>query len=106
MQFTDYSDATRATRLMKDYSYIDHPNLPYFVLGLVGEAGEVAEEIKKLIRDGEGTLTPERRERIALEMGDVLWYLVQIGDEIGYPLDTIAEMNIKKIHVRWDDRLK
>ena len=105
MDFAEYAAEARSTRLLEDYSRIDHPNLPYLVIGLTEEAGEVAGEIKKLIRDGGGVLTPERADRIVLELSDVLWYLSQISEEIGCPLEEIARRGVEKIHARWDGRI-
>lgn len=69
----------------------------YLALGLNGEAGEVAEKIKKGIRDGwrEGW-----RDAVALELGDVLWYLTMLAQEINYPLDEIARLNYEKLASR------
>src|SRR3989344_3816453 len=72
-------------------------NLPYAVLGLCGEAGEVAEKLKKLIRDHDGKLDDEYREKMAKELSDVLWYVSTTARELGYSLDEIGEMNIEKL---------
>lgn len=75
-------------------------NYSYPALGLVGEAGEVAEKIKKIIRDQDGELTDMNREEIAKELGDVLWYIAILSDEMGVTLDKVAEMNIYKLTSR------
>jgi NTP pyrophosphatase (non-canonical NTP hydrolase) len=72
-------------------------NLVYPALGLCGEAGEVAEKIKKALRDDGGTLTPERRAALAAELGDVLWYLAQLSTEAGLDLAELAEANLAKL---------
>ena len=64
-------------------------------LGLVGEAGEVAEKVKKQVRDG-----VFNRHEVAKELGDVLWYLANLSNDIGYNLDEIADMNIEKLTSR------
>lgn len=69
--------------------------LAYCALGLTGEAGEYAEKIKKKLRDG--TFIPEDA---AKELGDVLWYLTRSANELGYNLQEVAEMNIKKLSNR------
>ena len=69
--------------------------LTYVALGLNGEAGEFAEKIKKLIRDGVFV-----REDAAKELGDVLWYLSRAAEAIGYSLSDIAQMNIDKLSSR------
>ena len=71
--------------------------LTYPVLGLTGEAGEVAEHAKKAIRDDGGELTPERRAAMGKELGDVLWYLAQVATELDLDLDEIAQGNLEKL---------
>lgn len=75
-------------------------NYSYPALGLTGEAGEVSDKIKKVIRDNDGVLTDEIKKEIAKELGDVLWYLAIMAEEIGFTLNTIAEMNLKKLNDR------
>jgi NTP pyrophosphatase (non-canonical NTP hydrolase) len=79
-------------------------NIVYPALGLAGEAGEVADKVKKLWRNRGVTagcdLTDEEREKLALELGDALWYVVALAKEIGYDLDTIAIKNIAKLQDR------
>lgn len=69
----------------------------YPTLGLCGEAGEVAEKVKKQVRDG-----VFNRHEVAKELGDVLWYLTNTCNDIGYNLEEIAAMNIKKLQSRKD----
>lgn len=75
-------------------------NLEYPTLGLVGEAGEVANIVKKIQRDLNGNLTDEVREKLKDELGDVLWYVSACADELGLSLKEIAEHNIKKLSKR------
>ncbi len=75
-------------------------NFIYPTLGLVGEAGEVAEKAKKIIRDGDGVLTDSDREKIALELSDVCWYVAVLAHEIDYSLDEIFDMNLFKLASR------
>jgi NTP pyrophosphatase (non-canonical NTP hydrolase) len=72
----------------------------YPTLGIVGEAGEVAEQVKKLIRDDGGKLTEDRRKGIVLELGDVLWYMASLCVELGIDFDDVATINIEKIRDR------
>lgn len=67
--------------------------LLYCVLGLNGEAGEVAEKVKKDLRGDK----PDEPLDIGDELGDVLWYLVRTCDELGYSLDAIARRNVRKL---------
>jgi NTP pyrophosphatase (non-canonical NTP hydrolase) len=71
--------------------------LAYPALGLAGEAGEVAEHAKKAIRDDGGAVLPERREALAKELGDVLWYVAQLASELELDLDEIAADNLEKL---------
>jgi NTP pyrophosphatase (non-canonical NTP hydrolase) len=75
-------------------------NLVYPVLGLTGEAGEVAEKVKKVIRDEDGILTDSSRDAIALELSDVVWYVAVLAHELDYTLDEIFEMNLNKLSSR------
>ena len=71
--------------------------LTYHTLGLTNEAGEVAGKIKKIFRDNNGELSPEKKHEIAHELGDVQWYLARLAADIGYTLESIAAMNIDKL---------
>lgn len=75
-------------------------NIVYPALGMAGEAGEVADKVKKVIRDNNADFTSKKCEEIALEIGDVMWYCAVLADRIGYRLDTIAGMNNRKLHSR------
>ena len=70
----------------------------YPALGLAGEAGEVADKVKKIIRDNK-SLVNEKQE-LAKELGDVLWYINALARDIGYSLEVIAEMNLEKLESR------
>lgn len=72
----------------------------YPVLGLEGEAGEVADKFKKIIRDKGGMLTNEDEKEILKEMGDVLWYLAETAGALGVSLSKVAEININKLTSR------
>jgi len=72
----------------------------YPALGMAGEAGEVADKVKKLFRDHSGELTEDIRLELAKEIGDVLWYVANFAHELGYSLDQIAGINIDKLRKR------
>lgn len=74
--------------------------IPYCIMGLAGETGEVAETVKKLYRDDKGILTDERKAKLVKEMGDVCWYLAALCTEIGVDLGDVARANLDKLHSR------
>jgi NTP pyrophosphatase (non-canonical NTP hydrolase) len=74
--------------------------LAYAALGLTGEAGEVANKVKKILRDDSGALTDEKAEQIASELGDVLWYAAAVAEEIDYDLAEIAAGVVRKLRDR------
>lgn len=69
-------------------------------MGLAGEAGEIAEKIKKVLRDDNGLITNEKKQEIKKELGDVLWYVSQIATELGLSLEESASFNIEKLTSR------
>lgn len=75
---------------------VDHP-IVYPTLGLTNEAGEVAGKVKKIFRDRGGVITGPDREALALELGDVLWYLSELCTRLGIPLEEVAAKNIAKL---------
>jgi NTP pyrophosphatase (non-canonical NTP hydrolase) len=72
-------------------------NLEYPTLGLAGEAGEVANIVKKIQRDHDGILNDEIRAKLMDELGDVLWYISACADELGISLSEIAAYNVNKL---------
>jgi len=96
MDFEEYQKISRKTAIYPDKDN----NFVYVTLGLIGEAGEVAEKIKKVLRDNNGILDEERKQALKKELGDVLWYLAQLSTELGLSLDDIACFNIEKLSLR------
>jgi NTP pyrophosphatase (non-canonical NTP hydrolase) len=96
MNFEDYqSEASQTALYPRRLS-----NLEYPTLGLTGEAGEVANIVKKIQRDHGGVINDEIREKLKDELGDVLWYISACADELGITLDQIAEYNVQKLAKR------
>lgn len=77
-------------------------NIYYTTLGLVGEAGEVAEKVKKIMRDNDGVISDQIKENLLKELGDVLWYVAATCDELGISMDAVAQTNITKLFSRRD----
>ena len=69
----------------------------HLVLGLVGEAGEIAEKVKKLVRDHESDLARLDHDDMAAELGDVLWYTAVLANFLGLSLDDVARRNLDKL---------
>lgn len=93
MNFSEYQKRANATAI-----YDSKFSILYPTLGLAGEAGEVAEKVKKIIRDNKSII--DEKENVAKELGDVLWYVAAVARDIGYSLEAIAEMNIEKLESR------
>lgn len=102
MTFEDYQKQARTTELMvrKDKGSANDPAFVAKILGLVGEAGEVAEKFKKIVRDKEGVISEEDRTEIQKELGDVLWYVSAVSDYLDLTLEEVASMNLKKLFDR------
>lgn len=99
MAYSDFDDYQK--KCLKTAVYPDiGKNFVYPTLGLTGEAGEVAEKIKKVIRDDSGIITNGKKEEIKKEMGDVMWYLAQLATELDLNLSDIAKNNISKLKSR------
>lgn len=92
MDLNTYQQKAKATAI-----YPETIGLQYTILGLAGEAGEVANLYKKVLRDDEGILTQEKRASLIDELGDVLWYLAMISEELDEDLETIAKYNLQKL---------
>lgn len=100
IDFVDYEVATRNTAIYPESGTGSYNALVYVALGLTNEAGEVAGKLKKVWRDDGGILTDEKRDAIAAELGDVLWYLARAADELGIGFDVVAKDNLAKLSDR------
>jgi NTP pyrophosphatase (non-canonical NTP hydrolase) len=96
MKFEEYQGEAKQTALYPNRL----KNLEYPTLGLAGEAGEVANIVKKIQRDHGGVINEEIRAKLKDELGDVLWYISACADELGLTLQEIAEYNVEKLAAR------
>jgi NTP pyrophosphatase (non-canonical NTP hydrolase) len=96
VDFKEYQEKASSTALYEGFDQIG--GLTYCTLGLTGEAGEFANKVKKILRKDK-PLT-EVRQELAEELGDVTWYLAELASNLGYTLEEIAEMNIRKLASR------
>lgn len=96
MDFDEYQIKARKTALYPNAGN----NFVYPTLGLCGETGEVAEKIKKIIRDKNFVIDQETQELLEKELGDVLWYLANICSKLKVSMDDVAKKNIEKLASR------
>lgn len=94
MNFDEYQMETSKTAV-----YPKDDALAYLTLGLNGEAGEVAEEVKKSIRSGHWNEDTE--DRILKELGDTIWYAAQLCEVLGFSFQEVAETNLQKLRKRY-----
>lgn len=71
-----------------------------YALGLTGEAGEVADKLKKQYRDNDGTITTEAKTELVKELGDVMWYVTRLAASLGFSLCEVASINVEKLRSR------
>jgi NTP pyrophosphatase (non-canonical NTP hydrolase) len=74
-----------------------HDELFHLVLGLTGEAGEIAEKFKKLVRDKDSDVKQLDLDDMSKELGDVLWYVAVLADFLGLSLEDIGRDNLAKL---------
>lgn len=96
MTFREYQLKAKETAKFPDKDLV----FVYTALGLAGEAGEVAEKIKKIWRDKNKQINDTDRTEIKKEMGDVLWYMSQLAEDLGIDFDDVAQTNIDKTQSR------
>lgn len=94
MSLDEYQQAALETAV-----YPEEYRIIYPTLGMTGEAGEVADKVKKVIREY-GSFTAERKCEIVKEIGDVMWYCATLANDLGYSLEEVGIMNIEKLKSR------
>ena len=96
MNFDEYQQRAMTTAMYPDIGQ----NPFYPALGLGGEVGEVLNNIKKIQRDHAGLITSEIQHKLVGELGDVLWYLAVLSEELGLSFQGIAAVNLEKLASR------
>ena len=99
LSLNDYQRRAHATAIYtRDRTY---KGLVYCSLKLCGEAGELAEQLGKAMRD-DGRITLDRHQKMQKELGDVLWYVAAVATELGVTLDDIGHQNLAKLRDRME----
>ena len=101
MEFDDYQKKAKKYDQFENTSDPKEAGLMEKVLGLPGEAGEVADKFKKILRDKDGKIGVEEKEEIKKELGDVLWYVAAVARNLGLPLSEVAKGNLEKLESRY-----
>lgn len=98
MNLNDYQQLALRTAAPKDKKN----ELFHLLLGLCGEAGEIAEKTKKIVRDHASDFSKLDKDDLTKELGDVLWHVAVIADYFDISFNDVGEKNIAKLA----DRLK
>lgn len=98
MTLNEYQNIALETAIFQGRG--EFSGLMYLGLGLSGEAGEVADNVKKALRDDEGWITKGRRDAIKAELGDVQWYIAVMAADLGITLEEVARYNCEKLRDR------
>jgi len=93
MEFNEYLTFVKTMKVYPEKHAIIYP-----ALGIAGEAGEIAEKVKKWMR-GDKELD---KAEVVKEIGDVMWYLASLADDLGYTLQNVVDVNIEKLSSRKD----
>lgn len=94
MTFDEYQKLATTTSTI-DLKSVTAPY--YFALGLNGEAGEIAEKMKKIIRNHDNDMSQLDLEDFKKELGDVLWYVSMMTTQVGLSLEDVANTNLVKL---------
>lgn len=96
MTLDDYQQLALRTAAPKDKKN----ELFHLLLGLCGEAGEIAEKAKKIVRDKDSDFSQLDTDDLTKELGDVLWHVAVIADYFDIPFDVVGAKNIEKLASR------
>ena len=93
------SDLTSYQKWTQSTAIYTNPII-YPSLELAGEVGEVCNQVKKIYRDDKGYVSPTRKNDLEKEIGDCLWALARLVDDLGLDFNKVAEYNVKKLEDR------
>mgnify|MGYP003420264108 CR=1 FL=1 len=103
MNNKEYQEKARTTAIYPGVGEVKNGNtsaLSYLTLGLNGEAGEIAEKVKKLLRDKDSVIDENFKSLLIKEVGDCIWYCSNLCDELGYSISDAMQINIDKLYSR------
>ena len=106
MTFNEYQDEASKTAFASPDAFMRNSNgefvpAPYMYNGLgLGEAGELQNKLKKVMRDSDGVITDTVREAVKGELGGLLWYMSQVAKDFGIKFDEVPEYNIAQLRSR------
>lgn len=96
MNLNDYQQLALRTASPKDKKN----ELFHLLLGLCGESGEIAEKMKKIVRDKDSDFSTVDVDDLKKELGDVLWHVAVLADYFDIKLEDVGDANIKKLASR------
>jgi NTP pyrophosphatase (non-canonical NTP hydrolase) len=100
MTFDEYQDKASLTDVGTAAQDCLEPGWLYYVMGIAGESGEIAEKVKKLFRDKKGIIDQEFKDVLIKEMGDVQWYMARLCSQFDINFETVFTTNIEKLASR------
>lgn len=89
--FREYGEFVKSMKVYPEKHAIVYP-----ALGLAGESGEIAEKVKKYLRGDKGL----DKEGLLKELGDPLWYITSLADDLGFTLQDVVNANVEKLSSR------
>jgi NTP pyrophosphatase (non-canonical NTP hydrolase) len=99
MTLDEYQKRALQTAVFNDDEFKD---TAHWVFGITGEAGEIAEKMKKIIRDKDGIINKADKQELVKEVGDVLWYLAVFAKQLNVSFEEIGRVNLDKLQSRKD----
>ena len=98
MTFKEYQNSTHETAIYPSSTEMEA--VTYCTLGLASESAEICGKLKKIMRDNNSIMTPERKQAIVAELGDVMWYVSELCTSLGVSMEEVAQSNLEKLKDR------